>query len=78
MASASPAALALGYGSGSASSLYSGSSIADQMANETEEERKKRLAMLAQQQRPGNLGQGYGSAIGGTVSAAGSALGLGG
>jgi hypothetical protein len=44
------------------------------MANETEEERKKRLAMLAQQQRPGSLGQGYGSAI----SAAGSALGLGG
>ena len=75
MATASPAAMALGYQSGGASSLFSGSSLADQMAGETEEERKKRLAaMQAQQQglRVGGIGSGYGNAI----SAAGSALGL--
>jgi hypothetical protein len=69
----SAAAMALGF-PGSASSLFGGSSVADQLANETEEQRKKRLAMLAQSQRPGgDLGGGYGSA----VSAAGSALRLG-
>jgi hypothetical protein len=66
MASASPAAQALGYGSGSASSLYTGSSVADQVLGESEEERKKRLAALAAQQqgqRPGSVGQGYSAAF---------------
>ena len=48
------------------SSLFTGSSIADQMAGETEEERKKRLAaMQASQQglRPGSVGQGYSAAF---------------
>jgi hypothetical protein len=71
----SAAAMALGYNSsGSASSLFGGSSVGDQLSNETEEERKRRLAALqASQQgvRPGSVGSGYSSAI----SAAGSALG---
>ena len=74
VANPSAAAMALGYNSsGSASSLYGGGSVADQLSNETEEEKRRRLAAMAQSQRPGNLGQGYGTAI----SAAGSALGLG-
>lgn len=62
----SAAGMALGYGTSSASSLFTGSSIADQMAGETEEERKKRLAaMQASQQglRPGSVGQGYSAAF---------------
>jgi hypothetical protein len=72
MASNSAAATALGF-PGSASSLYSGASIADQLSQEDEETRRKRL--LAMQQglgRPGGLGSGYSGAI----SPAGSALGL--
>jgi hypothetical protein len=72
MANPSAAAQSLGF-PGSTSSLYGGGSIADQLNNETEEEKRRRLAAMAQSQRPGNLGQGYGGAI----SAAGSALGLG-
>jgi hypothetical protein len=73
MATISPAASALGYGS--AGSLFTGSSLGDQLVNEADEERKRRLAALqASQQgvRPGSVGSGYSSAI----SAAGSALGL--
>jgi hypothetical protein len=72
MANPSAAAQSLGF-PGSATSLYGGGSIADQLSNETEEEKRRRLAAMAQSQRPGTLGQGYGTAI----SAAGSALGLG-
>jgi hypothetical protein len=76
VANPSAAAMALGYNSsGSASSLFGGASVGDQLANESEEERKRRLAALqASQQgvRPGGLGSGYSGAI----SAAGSALGL--
>jgi hypothetical protein len=68
----SPAATALGF-PGSASSLYSGGSIADQLSNETEEQRKKRLAQIqASQGGASFLTAGYS----GAVSAAGSALGL--
>jgi hypothetical protein len=70
MATPSPAAMALGYGQ--AGSMFTGSSLADQLANETEEEKRRRLAAMAQSQRPGSVGQGYSSAI----SAAGNALGL--
>jgi hypothetical protein len=63
---------------GQALSLYTGASVADQVAGETEEERKKRLAALAAQrssgdpQRPGGVGAGFGSAL----SPAGMSLGF--
>jgi hypothetical protein len=67
---ASPAALALGYQqSGTASSLFSGSSIAAQLSDESEEAKRRRLAALAAS-RIGGVGAGYGSAI----SAAGASL----
>jgi hypothetical protein len=52
-----------------ASSLYSGASPADQVAGETEEERRRRLQKLqAARQLPGagssSLAQGYGAAFG--------------
>jgi hypothetical protein len=46
-----------------AGSLFTGQSLADQMANETAEEKRRRLLAMQQQQgRPGFLGQGYGAA----------------
>jgi hypothetical protein len=52
-----------------ASSLMGQPSLASQVAGETEEQRKKRLANLqASQQQPGAsalLGAGYGAALGG-------------
>jgi hypothetical protein len=67
---ASAAAQILGYGS--ASSLFSGGSISDQLNSEEELERKKRLAALAAA-RPGGVGDQYGRAL----SAAGQSLALG-
>ena len=68
----SAAATVLGF-PGSATSLYGGGSIADQLNNETEEQRKKRLAQIqASQGGASFLTAGYSGAI----SAAGTALGL--
>jgi hypothetical protein len=58
MASASAAGAALGFGSNNNLSL------ADQIANETEEERLRRLAQLKAAERPGGIGSDYGSAMG--------------
>jgi hypothetical protein len=72
MASNSAAATALGF-PGSASSLYSGASIADQLSQEDEETRRKRLLALRQGQgRPGGIGDQYSQAL----SPAGLALRL--
>ena len=59
----SAAGQALGFG---------GRSVADQIKDETEEERRKRLAAM-QASRPGSVGAGYGDAL----SPVGQALGLG-
>jgi hypothetical protein len=70
----SAAALALGMSVPGASGLMQGGSVADQLMSETEEQRRKRLAMLEQQKAQG--GASYLTAGYGAVSAAGSALGL--
>lgn len=61
---------AIGMSVPGASSLMNGGSLADQVNNETDEERKKRLAALqASRMLPTGgasaLGLGYGSALGG-------------
>ena len=67
---ASPAGSYLGYTG--ASSLFTGNSIADQVAGEDEEARKKRLAAMANNNRPGTLGEGYSGALGLGLSPAGA------
>lgn len=61
---------AIGMSVPGASDLMGRNSTADQVAGETEEQRKKRLQRLqAAQQLPAgvsSLGQGYGSALGGS------------
>ena len=64
---ASAAGAALGFGANN------NMSIADQIANEDEEAKRKRLQAMANG-RPGGLGEGFGNALG--LSPAGSALGL--
>jgi hypothetical protein len=64
---------------GQALSLYTGASVADQVNQESEDERRKKLARLAAAQqnggdtRPGGLG-GFGAAL--SVSPAGISLGF--
>jgi hypothetical protein len=61
--------MAIGMSVLGASSLMQGGSVADQLSNETEEQRKKRLAMMEQARLlpttgASTLGLGYGSALG--------------